>query len=136
MDEQFRQAALKDITEVQERIQAMLDFANGVKPKTSAQLIAETVMAKAKPDYKAGISHGGNWPNWAMAAIEVERFHRSFGNMSSGKEHIFFATYEEIDEWLRLEQNHICSIDYAYSVYGTKWSWDLGPENMGGFSLG
>lgn len=136
MDEKTRLAALADIDAVSARLQAALDFANGVKPKSPGQLIADAIIGSIRPNYRLGAEYQGNWPAWATCAIEVERFHRSFGNRSSGKDTIYFADICEIDQWVSDEQSHIANIDYAYSVSGQKWVWDLGPNHVGGFSLG
>lgn len=98
--------------------------------------ITNIIMAQTIPNSKLGAEHPGNWPADAMAALEVSSFHRDFGNRNTGRQTYYFDSEDALNEWLMQEELHIRSIDYAYSVHGMRYTWDLGPVFAGAVHLG
>jgi hypothetical protein len=108
---------------VSDRIEAKLK----PKPVTLASMILATIEPRA-PHAPVDVMKQSHWPADAMFAIEVETFHRDFGNRSGGKSVRFFRSQEEMDLDLTEEETHIANIDYAYSAHIKVYEWDLGPE--------
>jgi hypothetical protein len=109
---------------VSDRIEATLPKP---QPVTLASMILSTIAPRGKHE-PLDVMKQGHWPAWAMFAIEIETFHRDFGNRSGGKSVRFFSSQEEMDFDMAEEHSHIANIDYAYSAHVKVYEWDLGPE--------
>lgn len=125
-----------EIKTIEANLQIELSRIRGEKLPSGGEIMANMILGQTKPDYKLGVTHAGNWPAWALAALEYETFHRDFGNRSSGVTLKFFISDEELDIWIADENQHIADIDYAYRLQGKKYSWDWGPVFEGSVGLG
>lgn len=84
---------------------------------------------------KQGCTNPHNWPLDAVFAVEYTLRDRQFPDVDHGVTAVYFNGIDEYNQWLDDKAEWIQGTDYDFSLTGTKYEWDLGPNAVGSVHL-
>lgn len=82
-------------------------------------------------NHQQGAKNPCHWPHSAVYAVEYTVRDKQFPSVDHGTTTTYFDTIEEFQAWEVEKLEWIRGTDYDFSLSGTKYEWDLGPNVVG-----
>lgn len=97
--------------------------------------LVDAILAPTIPNRALGITHPGNWPADATHGITYKVHDRQFPQVRHEPETRYFTSHQEFANWLARKGEWISGTDYDFSLEGSLYKWDFGPELISQISL-